>query len=76
MCWGSILEFKYVKKSASPAVIQAKQKEAHQQLLRYCVEAPRLRQLLGRTSYKAASIVCVGLKKCVLEGVEGVNSQG
>ncbi|MFM7200339.1 MAG: AAA family ATPase, partial [Myxococcota bacterium] len=73
--WGWILEFKYVKKSASQAVIQAKQKEAREQLLRYCEEGPRLRQLLGRTSYKAASIICVGLKKCVVEVVKVVDSE-
>jgi len=71
--WGWILEFKYVKQRASQAVIQAKQKEAREQLLRYCEEGPRLRQLLGRESYKAASIVCVGLKKCVVEVVKVVD---
>ncbi|MFM7203081.1 MAG: AAA family ATPase, partial [Myxococcota bacterium] len=71
--WGWILEFKYVKQRASQAVIQAKQEEAREQLLRYCEEGPRLRQLLGRTSYKAASIVCVGLKNCVVEVVKVVD---
>ena len=70
--WGWLLEFKYLKKTATAEQIKAKQQEARVQLQRYLQDGPRLRQQLGRPRYKAASIVCVGLKKCLVEIVEVV----
>ncbi|MFM7203235.1 MAG: hypothetical protein ACKO6N_20795, partial [Myxococcota bacterium] len=72
--WGWVLEFKYLKASASKAQIQAAQKQARAQLERYLEDGPRLKQRLGRASYKAASIVCLGLKKCVVEVVKVVEA--
>ena len=70
--WGWVLEFKYLKQDATPAQIEAKQQEARVQLERYLEDGPRLRQLLGRSSYKAASVVSLGLKRCVVELVKTV----
>ncbi|MFM7204826.1 MAG: AAA family ATPase, partial [Myxococcota bacterium] len=70
--WGWVLEFKYLKQDATPAQIEAKQEEARTQLERYLEDGPRLRQLLGRPHYKAASIVSLGLKKCVVQVVKTV----
>lgn len=61
------VESQNVKKSASQSLIRAKQKAAREQLEGCCEDGSRLRQLLRRESYKAASHVCGGLKACVME---------
>ena len=68
--YGFLIELKYVKAGATPAMVTAKLDEADAQLRRYLAD-PKLAALSGPSGFRAVSVVFVSTEECVHRGLGG-----